>query len=101
LIHSLSSLREKLLQEQSVDVLEIVRPFCDVVTNKETTGPITGAAISALDKFLASGLLGTEYSSSAQGIREIGEAVTHARFVGTNTANDEVVLMTILKVSLL
>lgn len=39
-------------------VLDIVRPFCDVVVNEETTGPITGLAIAALDKFLASGLLG-------------------------------------------
>lgn len=39
-------------------MLEIVRPFCSVVTSKETTGPITGLAISALNKFLASGLLG-------------------------------------------
>ena len=41
-----------------VDVVDVVRPFCDVVVNEETTGPITGQAISALDKFLASGLLG-------------------------------------------
>ena len=40
-----------------VDVVDVVRPFCDVVVNEETTGPITGQAISALDKFLASRLL--------------------------------------------
>ena len=39
-------------------MLDIVRPFCSVVINEETTGPITGLAIGALDKFLASGLLG-------------------------------------------
>ncbi len=38
-------------------------------------------------------------SSTSQGIREVAEAVTHARFVGTNTSNDEVVLMRILRVS--
>ena len=41
-----------------IGVLDIVRPFCLVVINEETTGPITGLAIGALDKFLASGLLG-------------------------------------------
>ena len=40
-----------------VDVVDIVCPSCDVVVNEETTGPITGQAISALDKFLASRLL--------------------------------------------
>ena len=36
--------------------------------------------------------------STPHGIREVAEAVTHARFVGTNTSNDEVVLMRILRV---
>ena len=38
------------------------------------------------------------FMSASQGIREVAEAVTHARFVGTSTASDEVVLMRILKV---
>ena len=36
--------------------------------------------------------------STPQGIREVSEAVTHARFVGTNSSNDEVVLMRIIRV---
>ncbi len=39
-----------------------------------------------------------EVSSTSAGIREVAEAVTHARFVGTNSASDEVVLMRILRV---
>ena len=35
-----------------------MRPFCEVVVNEETSGPVTGQAIFALDKFLASGLFG-------------------------------------------
>lgn len=38
------------------------------------------------------------YDKAAHGICEVAEAVTHARFVGTSTASDEVVLMKILKV---
>ena len=38
------------------------------------------------------------YDNAAHGICEVAEAVTHARFVGTSTASDEVVLMKILKV---
>ena len=41
-----------------VNLLDVVRPFCDIVVNEETTGPVTGQAIFALDKFLASGLFG-------------------------------------------
>ena len=36
----------------------MVRPFCDIVINEETTGPVTGQAIFALDMFLSSGLFG-------------------------------------------
>ncbi len=41
-----------------IDLLDVIRPFCDVVINEETTGPVTGQAIFSLDKFLASGLFG-------------------------------------------
>lgn len=101
-----------------LSVSEVVRPFCEVVSSEDTTGPVTGLAISALDKLLRAGLI-SEWServrhgdrsapqssplvpslpSAATGIREVAEAITHARFVGTSTASDEVVLMRILKV---
>lgn len=38
------------------------------------------------------------HPSAASGIESLSEAVTHARFVGTNPASDEVVLMKILQV---
>ncbi|XP_019862575.1 PREDICTED: Golgi-specific brefeldin A-resistance guanine nucleotide exchange factor 1-like, partial [Amphimedon queenslandica] len=76
--------------------LDIVRPFCSVVINEETIGPITGLAIGALDKFFASGLLDPSYDKAAHGFCEVAEAITHARFVGTSTASDEVVLMKVL-----
>ena len=41
-----------------IDLLDMVRPFCDIVINEETTGPVTGQAIFALDTFLSSGLFG-------------------------------------------
>ena len=39
------------------------------------------------------------HPSATIGIETLSEAVTHARFVGTNPASDEVVLMKILQVS--
>ena len=40
-------------------------------------------------------------TSAAEGIKMVSEAITHARFVGTSSSSDEVVLMKILKVLLL
>ena len=39
--------------------------------------------------------------SAASGVENIADAVTHARFVGTDPANDEVVLMKILQVMII
>ena len=39
------------------------------------------------------------HPSAASGVATLSEAVTHARFVGTNPASDEVVLMKILQAS--
>ena len=39
--------------------------------------------------------------SAASGIENLADAVTHARFVGTDPSSDEVVLMKILQVFLL
>ena len=41
---------------------------------------------------------GPDHLSSAAGMTSLSESVTHARFVGTNPASDEVVLMKILQV---
>jgi golgi-specific brefeldin A-resistance guanine nucleotide exchange factor 1 len=38
------------------------------------------------------------HESAAVAVESIADAVTHARFVGTDTGNDEVVLMKILQV---
>ena len=44
-------------------------------------------------------LSGPNLPPAAQAIREVAEAITHAKFVGTSPASDEVVLMKILNVS--
>lgn len=39
------------------------------------------------------------HEGTAEGMENMADAVTHARFVGTDHASDEVVLMKILQVS--
>lgn len=41
----------------SLSVSEVVRPFCEVVSSEDTTGPVTGMAISSLDKLLRAGII--------------------------------------------
>ncbi|XP_068584148.1 Golgi-specific brefeldin A-resistance guanine nucleotide exchange factor 1 isoform X3 [Cebidichthys violaceus] len=75
-----------------------LRPFLEVVRSEDTTGPITGLALTSVNKFLSYGLIDTNHEAAAEAIENMADAVTHARFVGTDPASDEVVLMKILQV---
>uniref|UniRef100_H3CF70 Golgi brefeldin A resistant guanine nucleotide exchange factor 1 n=1 Tax=Tetraodon nigroviridis TaxID=99883 RepID=H3CF70_TETNG len=75
-----------------------LRPFLEVVRSEDTTGPITGLALTSVNKFLSYGLLDSNHDAAAEAIENMADAVTHARFVGTDPASDEVVLMKILQV---
>uniref|UniRef100_A0A8C7KZS7 Golgi-specific brefeldin A-resistance guanine nucleotide exchange factor 1 n=1 Tax=Oncorhynchus kisutch TaxID=8019 RepID=A0A8C7KZS7_ONCKI len=75
-----------------------LRPFLEVVRSEDTTGPITGMALTSVNKFLSYGLIDANHEAAAEAIENMADAVTHARFVGTDPASDEVVLMKILQV---
>ena len=73
-----------------------LRPFCEIIKNKDTSGPITGMALQSILKFIDYGLVSeTEMLGS---VVAIADSVTKARFVGTDTSSDEVVLLRILNV---
>jgi len=44
-----------------LDVNVFLGPFLEVIRSEETTGPMTGVALSAVNKFLSYGLLGLCY----------------------------------------
>lgn len=77
---------------------EFLDPFLDVIRSEDTTGPITGLALTSVNKFLAYGLIDLGCERAANAIENVADAVTHARFVGTDPGSDEVVLMKILHV---
>ena len=47
----------------NLDVTTYLKPFCEIVQSDDTTGPVTGMAISSLDKFLAYGFIGKDWKS--------------------------------------
>nr|KAG5707576.1 hypothetical protein BaRGS_001124 [Batillaria attramentaria] len=73
-------------------------PFLEVIRSEDTTGPITGLALSSINKFLSYSLIDPACESAGPAIENIADAVTHARFVGTDPSSDEVILMKILHV---
>uniref|UniRef100_A0A673WLU2 Golgi-specific brefeldin A-resistance guanine nucleotide exchange factor 1 n=1 Tax=Salmo trutta TaxID=8032 RepID=A0A673WLU2_SALTR len=101
LLSSFSHLKETLNNIKELSDVEpnvFLRPFLEVVRSEDTTGPITGLALTSVNKFLSYGLIDANHEAAAEAIENMADAVTHARFVGTDPASDEVVLMKILQV---
>uniref|UniRef100_A0A8D0HF18 Golgi brefeldin A resistant guanine nucleotide exchange factor 1 n=1 Tax=Sphenodon punctatus TaxID=8508 RepID=A0A8D0HF18_SPHPU len=101
LLHSFSVLKEVLNNITELSEIEpnvFLRPFLEVIRSEDTTGPITGLALTSVNKFLSYALIDPGHEGTAEGMENMADAVTHARFVGTDPASDEVVLMKILQV---
>ncbi|XP_067828505.1 Golgi-specific brefeldin A-resistance guanine nucleotide exchange factor 1 isoform X2 [Heptranchias perlo] len=101
LLNSFNHLKEVLNNITELSEIEpnvFLRPFLEVIRSEDTTGPITGLALTSVNKFLSYGLIDPSHEGAAEGIENMADAVTHARFVGTDPASDEVVLMKILQV---
>ncbi|XP_076459823.1 Golgi-specific brefeldin A-resistance guanine nucleotide exchange factor 1-like isoform X2 [Babylonia areolata] len=101
LLNSFSQLKDILNDLTDLEDLEpntFLSPFLDVIRSEDTTGPITGLALSSVNKFLSYNLIDPVEESAATAIENIADAVTHARFVGTDPSSDEVILMKILHV---
>lgn len=101
LIKGLSTLKEALNDAKDLSQLEpgvFLAPFLEIIRSEETTGPVTSLALSAVNKMISYGLVDPDHSAIAQCVEAVADAVTHARFVGTDASGDGVVLMRILQV---
>ncbi|XP_039604270.1 Golgi-specific brefeldin A-resistance guanine nucleotide exchange factor 1-like [Polypterus senegalus] len=81
-----------------IEPIEFHRPFLEVIKSEDFTGPITELALKSVNKFLCYGLIVSSCKGAAQVINKVTEAVTHATFVGTDPAVDEIVLLNILQI---
>lgn len=81
-----------------IDPNTFLTPFLEVIKSEETSGPVTGMALTAVNKFISYNLIGLGGETTSNCVQHIADSITHARFVGTDSANDEVVLMKILHV---
>ncbi|KAI5636572.1 sec7 domain-containing protein [Phthorimaea operculella] len=101
LMRTFQDLKSILNQVEDLRLLDpatYLSPFLEVIRSKETTGPVTSLALSAIHKFLSYGLIDPTHPSVPATVEDIADAVTHARFVGTDHSSDGVVLMKILQV---
>jgi brefeldin A-resistance guanine nucleotide exchange factor 1 len=80
------------------DPLSYLGPFLEVIRSVETSGPITGMALSTVHRLLSQGFVDKAAPSASAAMHAIADAVAHCRFEETDHDSDEVVLARILQV---
>ena len=82
---------------QIFDTPLLLYPFLQVIRSSSTSAPITSLALQAITKFLAYNIISKESPRLGLGMQLLSAAITHCRFEATDSAQDEIVLLRILK----
>ncbi|BES91822.1 Sec7 domain [Nesidiocoris tenuis] len=101
LVRGFATLKDDLNTIGDLRQLEPTRflaPFLEVIRSEETSGPVTSLALSSVNKFLTYNLIDPNCKTISSTVQNISDAVTHAKFVGTDTTSDSLVLMKIIQV---
>ncbi|KAI8823734.1 uncharacterized protein EV422DRAFT_618537 [Fimicolochytrium jonesii] len=99
LLQGFSFLRARLtlLHElRDLDPALLLEPFLEVIRSPDTTGPITGAALTSVEKFITYRVLDPNHPGLPAAIAALTDAVVRCRFEATDTVADEAVLAKIL-----
>ncbi|RUS18465.1 hypothetical protein BC937DRAFT_88745 [Endogone sp. FLAS-F59071] len=81
-----------------LDASLLLSPFLEVIRSGDTTGPITGAALTSVEKFLQYNIVNLRSPSLALAMSTLSSAATHCKFEASDSVSDEVVLLKILQV---
>lgn len=84
----------------SVEPLEYLEPFLEVIRSPEVSGPVTGVALAGLNRMLSKYIFGDSDKGAAEAMQAIADAVTECKYESADAASDEVVLFKILQVLL-
>jgi brefeldin A-resistance guanine nucleotide exchange factor 1 len=80
-----------------IPIIEIVEPFIAVISTPTSTGPITTAALNAINNFFVNGVI-TPDQSILQCLSELSGALSHCVFEPSDSGRDEAVLLKIVAV---
>lgn len=100
LIVEFARLRNDMLQCKNIeqyDSLAILDPFLEVVSSQSTTGLITSLALTAISKFFSYKVLSKDSANIEVALAHVSIAVTHCRFEATDQAEDDGVLLQLLR----
>ncbi|OZJ02551.1 hypothetical protein BZG36_04503 [Bifiguratus adelaidae] len=100
LMNSFTTLRAYLTSLQRIEDLDahlLLTPFLDVIRTGDTTGPITGAALTSVERFLQYGIINGHSNGLPHAMAALSSAATHCKFEASDSVSDEVVLLRILQ----
>ncbi|KAG0227252.1 GDP/GTP exchange factor for ARF [Mortierella sp. GBA43] len=83
---------------KDMDAVALLDPFLQVIKSGDTNGPITGAALSSVEKFFLYGIVDKDSPNIAHAMQRLAAAATHCKFVASDSVSDEIVLLKILQV---
>ncbi|MEW5304445.1 MAG: hypothetical protein WDW36_007055 [Sanguina aurantia] len=98
------SLRSEIFKHNDwsqVDPMLYLDPFLSLITAKDVSGPITGAAAVALQRILGSGIISPTTLLAGAAVNRLVEDAAQCKFESTNDTSDEVVLLNIVQVLVL
>ncbi|XP_033250514.1 Golgi-specific brefeldin A-resistance guanine nucleotide exchange factor 1-like [Drosophila miranda] len=94
-------LKQDLNRTEDLRLIEpkvFLSPFLEVIRTADTTGPLTSLALASVNKFLSYGLIDPTSPNIADIVERIADAVTHARFMGTDQSSDGVTFLRVIEV---
>ncbi|KAK9464683.1 hypothetical protein V1512DRAFT_267671 [Lipomyces arxii] len=100
LMTGFSKLRADLADRRDMstfDTPSLFQPFLQVIRSSSITGPITSLALNAITKFFSYRIISTSSPRLPLAMQLLSSAITHCRFEASDSAQDEVVLLRILR----
>ena len=101
LVADLHRLRLALGERTTLDGFDtptLIQPFLGLIRLRTVPGTITALALGTIDKLFAYGIITLESPRLALALQLLASGTTNCRFEAAETAQDEVVLLRILKV---
>ncbi|KAJ3271417.1 GDP/GTP exchange factor for ARF, partial [Borealophlyctis nickersoniae] len=82
---------------RDLDPMDLLEPFLEVIRSGDTTGPITGAALSSVEKFIIYKVLDPLHPGLPAAMSALTHSVTRCKFEASDAVSDEGVLSRILR----
>ncbi|KAG9071043.1 GDP/GTP exchange factor for ARF [Linnemannia hyalina] len=83
---------------KDMDAVALLEPFLQVIQSGDTNGPITGAALTSVEKFLMYKIINKDSPNVSHAMQRLAVAATHCKFEASDSVSDEIVLLKILQV---